>query len=348
MPESFRVGVTRDFILPNGSLGFGGSGVRLLEETPNFEVAFLPEHGGVLTPADIAGIDALALLGSRVTKETLDGNERLSVIARFGVGYDNVDLDASTANGVLVTITPDAVQRPMAVVNLTYILALAGRLLEQDRLTREGRWADKQDARGVGLMGKTLGTIGFGRIGQETHRLTQPLDMRHIAHDPYADPTVAQTAGVELVDLETLLRESDFVVIAAALTPETRHLINAERLAMMKPTAFLISTARGPLVEQTALYEALRDRRIAGAGLDVFDPEPPDPNDPILQLDNVVVTPHALCWTDECDRIMGESVLRSIKDVAAGRVPVNVVNRDAIDTPKVQDKLRHYRETGQA
>jgi D-3-phosphoglycerate dehydrogenase len=117
---------------------------------------------------------------------------------------------------------------------------------------------------------------------------------------------------------------------------------------MMKPTSYLISTARGPLVDQAALYEALRDRRIAGAGLDVFDPEPPDPNDPILQLDNVVVTPHALCWTDECERIMGESVLRSIKDVAAGRVPVNVVNRDVIDTPKVEEKLRHYREAGQA
>lgn len=348
MPERFRIGVSRDFILPSGKLGFGGVGVQLLEQEPNFEVAFLPEHDRELTASDIAGIDALALLGPRVTKETLEGNDRLAIIARFGVGYDNVDLDASTANGVLVTITPDAVQRPMAVVNLTYILALAGRLLEQDRLTRAGRWADKQEARGVGLMGRTLGTIGFGRIGQETHRLTQPLDMRHLAHDPYADPAAAEAAGVTLVDLETLLRESDFVVIAAALTPETRHLINAERLAMMKPTSFLISTARGPLVDQAALYEALRDRRIAGAGLDVFDPEPPDPNDPILQLDNVVVTPHALCWTDECERIMGESVLRSIKDVAAGRVPVNVVNRDVIDTPKVEEKLRHYREAGQA
>jgi len=231
---------------------------------------------------------------------------------------------------------------------LTFILALAGRLLEQDHLTREGRWADKQEARGVGLMGKTLGTIGFGRIGQETHRLTQPLDMRHIAHDPYADPATAEAAGVTLVDLDTLIRESDFLVIAAALTPETRHLINRDRLAAMKPTAFLISTARGPLVDQAALYEALRDRRIAGAGLDVFDPEPPDPSDPILQLDNVVVTPHALCWTDECERIMGESVVRSIKDVATGQVPVNVVNRDAIDTAKVQEKLRQYREAGQA
>jgi phosphoglycerate dehydrogenase-like enzyme len=342
--EPFRVGVTRDFVRPNGELGFGGHGVRLLEETPGIEWAFLPEHGRDLRPDDVAGFDALGLLGARVTADTLEGNDRLALIARFGVGYDNVDLDASTAHGVLVTITPDAVQRPMAVVNLTFLLALAGRLLEQDRLTRAGRWADKQDALGTGLLGKTVGTIGFGRIGGEFHTIAKPLGMRHIAHDPYVDAASAESAGVTLTDLETLLRESDFVVVAAALTEETRGLLGAERLALMKPTAFLISTARGPIVDQTALTEALRERRIAGAALDVFAEEPVDPNDPILTLDNVIVTPHALCWTDECNRIMGESVLRSIQDVAAGRVPANVVNRDAIDTPQVQGKLRRYAE----
>ncbi|HET7056124.1 MAG TPA: NAD(P)-dependent oxidoreductase, partial [Thermomicrobiales bacterium] len=161
---------------------------------------------------------------------------------------------------------------------------------------------------------------------------------------PYIDPAVAEAMGVDLVDLDTLLRESDFVVVSAALTPETRNMIDADRLALMKPTAFLISTARGGLVDQQALYEALRDHRIAGAGMDVFAQEPVDPNEPILQLDNVVVTPHALCWTDECERMMGENVLGSIQDVAAGRVPTNVVNRDAAETPTMQEKLRRYRE----
>lgn len=344
MIEPFRVGVTRDFIRPNGELGFGGAGVRLLEQTAGIEVAFLPEHGGELQPRDIAGFDALGVLGPRVTAATLVGNERVALVARFGVGYDNIDVPACTAIGVFLTLTPEAVRRPMAVVNLTFILALAGRLLEQDRLTRAGRWADKQDARGTGLVGKTLGTIGFGRIAQETHTIARPLGMRHIAHDPYADAAVAAAAGVELLDLETLLRESDFVVVAAALTPETRHLIDAGRLALMKPTAYLISTARGPLVDQAALYEALRDRRIAGAGMDVFEQEPVDPDDPILKLDNVIVTPHALCWTDECEQIMGESVLRSIQEVASGQVPTNVVNRDAAEMPIMQKKLRRLRE----
>jgi D-3-phosphoglycerate dehydrogenase len=342
--QLFRVGVTRDFMLPSGELGFGSHGVRLLEQTPGIEWSFLAEHPKELRPADVAGFDALGMLGGRLTPETLHDNDRLTLVARFGVGYDNVDVDACTANGVLLTITPESVRRPMAVVNLTFLLALASRLLHQDRLTRAGRWADKQEALGTGLMGKTVGTIGFGRIAQEFHTIAKPLGMRHIAHDPYADAAAAAAAGVELLALERLLGEADFVVVAAALTPETRRLLNAERLALMKPTAYLISTARGPIVDQTALTEALRERRIAGAALDVFEEEPVDPNDPILQLDNVIVTPHALCWTDECDRIMGESVLRSVQDVAAGRVPVNVVNREAIDTPKVQEKLRRYRE----
>lgn len=342
MAEPFRVGLSRDFIRPNGEYGFGGIGVRLLQATPGLEVEFLPPNDGEYSAEDIAGFDALAILGGKVTPETLRENDRLVLVARFGVGYDNVDVPACNDCGVFLTITPEAVQRPMAVVNLTFILALAGRLLEQDKLTREGRWADKQDARGTGLVGKTIGTIGFGRIAQETHKISQPLGMRHIAHDPYALPGVAEAAGVELVDLETLLRESDFVVVAAALTEETRHLLNAERLALMKPTAFLISTARGPLVDQQALYEALKDRRIAGAGMDVFEQEPVDPNDPILKLENVIVTPHALCWTDECERIMGESVLRSIQEVSAGKVPTNVVNREVADSPAMQAKLRRF------
>lgn len=344
MAEPFRVAITRDVIRPNGELGFGGIGVRLLQSTPGLDVVMLEKHPKSFTPEDLAGFDALAMLGGQVSPESLAGNERLALIARFGVGYDNVNVPAATANGVFLTITPEAVQRPMAVVNLTFLLALAGRLLEQDRLTREGRWADKQDARGTGLMGKTFGSIGFGRIAQETHAISRPLGMRHIAYDPYAKPDVAEAAGVDLVDLETLLRTSDFVTVAAALTDETRHLINAKRLAMMKPTAFLISTARGPLVDQVALYEALRDRKLAGAGLDVFEVEPVDPDDPILQLPNVVVTPHALCWTDECERIMGESVLRSIQEVAAGKVPTNVVNREAASHPAQLARLARFRE----
>jgi phosphoglycerate dehydrogenase-like enzyme len=253
-----------------------------------------------------------------------------------------VDVDACTQNGVLLTITPDGVRRPVAAAVITFILALSQKLLIKDRLTRDGRWGEKLDYMGMGVTGRTLGLIGLGNIGREVFKLAQPFEMRHLAYDPYLTPEQANAAGVELVDLETLLRRSDFVSICCALTSETHHLINTERLALMKETAYLINAARGPIVDQAALTVALQERRIQGAALDVFEQEPVDPNDPILTLDNVIVTPHGICWTDECFLGNGRSACESILDIAAGRVPKNVVNRDALDNPRFQEKLRRY------
>ncbi len=236
-----------------------------------------------------------------------------------------------------MTITPDGVRRPMATAILTLILALSGRLLQKDRLTRSGGWDRKVDHMGMGLTGRVLGSIGCGNIGRELFTLARPLAMRHIAHDPYARPDPA--LGVELVDLETLFRTADFVVINCALTPETRHLVNAARLALMKPTAFLINTARGPIVDQAALAKALQAGWIDGAALDVFEREPVDPDDPLLTLDNVIVTPHALGWTDEWIHLTGRSALAGILDVADGREPPNVVNHEVLETQRFQDKL---------
>src|SRR5262249_48237363 len=157
--------------------------------------------------------------------------------------------------------------------------------------------------------GRTLGVIGLGNVGREVFDLAKPLGMRHLAHDPYP---AAAVEGVELVGLETLLGESDFVCVCCALTPETHHLLDEARLALLQPTAYLINVARGPIVDQKALTEALTQRRIAGAGLDVFEQEPIDPDDPLLALDNVILSPHALCWTDGCFRAIGESACRSI------------------------------------
>jgi phosphoglycerate dehydrogenase-like enzyme len=168
--------------------------------------------------------------------------------------------------------------------------------------------------------------------------------MRFLAFDPYLTPEQAAAAGAELVDLDALLRRSDYVSVNCALTPETRHLLDAERLALMKPTAYLINTARGPIVDQRALYEALSDGRLAGAGLDVFEQDPVDPGDPILALDSVIVAPHAICWTDECFLGIGRSACESILDVAAGRVPRHVVNREVLDRPTLRAKLRRYAE----
>lgn len=344
--DPFRVGLSPSFFGPDGESVFGDIALDLLEGVPGLEWEVMPSVSKPMVPADIARYDALALLGERVTADTLAGNDRLAIIARYGVGYDAIDVPACTAAGVLLVITPGGVRRPMAAVNLTFLLALSHRLLDQDRLIRAGGWVRKGTVRGIGLTGRTLGTIGLGNIAREFLALARPLGMRFIAHDPYATPELAAAHGVELVDLETLLTEADFVTVACALTPDTHHLLNAERLALMKPTAYLISTARGPIVDQAALTAALREKRIAGAGLDVFEQEPIDPDDPILALDNVILSPHNLCLTDEWALLTGRSALGGILEVAAGRTPPNVVNHDVVDSPKLAAKLARRTGTG--
>jgi D-3-phosphoglycerate dehydrogenase len=256
-----------------------------------------------------------------------------------------VDVEACTAAGIALAITPDGVRRPVAAAILTFILALSGRMMVKDRLTRGGptEFAKKTQHMGVGLVGRTVGSIGIGNIGAEMFRLCKPLDLKFIAHDPFADRKVADSLGVRLVDLETVFREADFVTVNCPLTPETTHLVNAERLALMKPTAFFINTARGPIVDQKALTKALQDRRIAGAGLDVFDPEPPPADDPILKLDNVILAPHALCWTDQCFAGIGASDVRAVLDVMHGRDPVGIVNRPVLSTPAWRKRLDGHR-----
>ncbi|MGH2559466.1 MAG: NAD(P)-dependent oxidoreductase, partial [Thermomicrobiales bacterium] len=299
MEDRFRVGMTRDFLKPTGEVGWGEIGLGLLDEAPGVAWEFLVENPRELTAEHVQGYDALGVLGPRVTEETLANADRLAVVARFGVGYDNIDVEACTRHGVVVTNTPDGVRRPMACATLTFILALSHRLFDKDRLTRSGGWGEKLDFMGYGLTGKIVGLIGFGNIGREVARLLEPFEVRRIAFDPYVAAEQASALGVELVGLEPLLRESDVVVTLCNLTPETYHLLNSERIGLMKPTAFLVSMARGPIVHQVALTEALRARRIRGAALDVFEHEPVDPADPILALDSVILAPHALCWTDE-------------------------------------------------
>jgi D-3-phosphoglycerate dehydrogenase len=334
MAERFRIGVTRDFLKPDGSLGFGDIGLSQFDADPGVAWSYLPENEPILRPETIAPCDGLLVLGPQVTGQTLEGAERLRVIARFGVGYDNIDVEACTRQGVALTITPDGVRRPVAAAVMTFLLALSHKLLVKDRLTREGRWAEKLDYMGQGVTGRTLGIVGLGNIGREVLRLAAPFDLRCLAFDPYVNGQSVRDLNVDLVSLEELLRESDYVAICCALTPQTRHLINEPRLRLMKATSYLINVARGPVVDQQALTQALQQRRIAGAGLDVFEQEPIDPADPILKLDNVIVAPHGICWTDECFLNIGKNACQSLLDVAVGRRPKHVVNAAAFEHPR--------------
>lgn len=342
--SQFSVGVTRDFLKPDGSFGFGDIGLSLFE-AGGLSWSFLPDACEEIPPAVADAYDALLVLAPRVTARTVDGCRRLAVVARFGVGYDNVNVDACTRNGVLLTITPDAVRRPVATSALAFLLALSHKLFAKDRLTRAGRWAEKLDHTGIGLTGRTLAVIGLGNIGREVFRLAAPLEMRHIAFDPFVTPQFASEQGVTLMPLDRLLPEADFVVVCCALTPDTRHLLDRRRLGLMKPSSYLINVARGPIVDQAALTEALGERRIAGAALDVFETEPISAADPLLALDNTIVAPHAVCWTDELFLATGRAACQSILDVAAGSLPRSLVNPAAAQQPALGEKLNRYRES---
>ena len=341
----FRVALSGDFVKADGSPTFPTFDLAPLRNVPNVEVNYVAPVDGVMPAAGLASHDALILLTPKFNKTSVPVDGRLAIVARFGVGYDSVDVEACTAAGIALAITPDGVRRPVAAAILTFILALAGKMMIKDKLTRGGpsEFAKKTQHMGVGLVGRTLGSVGIGNIGAEMFRLCKPLDMTFIAHDPFADRKLADSLGVRLVDLETVFRESDFVTVNCPLTPETTHLVNAERLALMKPTAYFINTARGPIVDQKALVKVLQERRIAGAGLDVFDPEPPPADDPILTLDNVILAPHALCWTDQCFAGIGASDVRAVLDVMHGRDPVGIVNRPVLATPAWRKRLEGYR-----
>ena len=330
MAEKFRIGITRDNLKPDGNPLFDQSALEILGD-PRIEWEFLPEFETELSPETAAKYDALAVMLGKVTRRTVSGqNRRLKLIARFGVGYDAVDVPALTDNGVILTITPDGVRRPVASSALTFILMLAHRVVIKDRLVREGRWAERVNHMGVGLSGRALGSIGVGNIGSELFRLALPFAMRYLACDPYVTQQSIAPLGVKLVDLDTLLRESDFVCVNCPLNEQTRHMIGTRQFSLMRPTAFFVNTARGPIVDEKALFQALSKKTIAGAAIDVFEQEPTPADNPLLKLDNLIVTPHHICLTDECINTVAASVFSACRDLANGRVPKNVVNQQVL------------------
>lgn len=341
--SKFRVALSGDFKKPDGSLAFPDFDLSPLEQNPAIEFEFI-KGNGVIHASDLEGFDALILLIPRIEPESFPKDGRLAIIARFGVGYDTVDVKACTDNACALVTTPDGVRRPVAVAIITFMLALTGKLLAKDRITRQGPegWARRSEYMGVGLVGRTFGSLGIGNIGAEAFRLAKPFDMKFIAHDPYADPAVARDLGVRMVGLEELFREADVLSISCPLNDETRHIVNAERLALMKPSAYLINTARGPVIDEAALIRALQEGQIAGAGLDVFEQEPSPADNPLYRMENVILTPHALCWTDQCFAGIGAADVKAVLDVMHGRVPTGIVNREIVDQPAWRAKLEAY------
>lgn len=331
---TFKVGITRDLLTAAGTPAFGDRALAILDADRSISWEWLPDDVPEITPDIAARYDGLHVNIPRVSAASLGRADcRVKIIARNGVGFDAVDLTAATARGVVVTNTPIAVRRPVAVATLTLIFALAGRLLKKNEIVRQGRWNDRTSYMGQGLTTRTLGLVGAGGIGQEIMRVARPFFKSMLTADPYADASVVNSLGGEIVPLDTLMSTADFVVVCCLLNDETRHLINDARLARMKPSAYFINVGRGPITDEAALIRALQAGKIAGAGLDVTEIEPIAPGNPLLAMENVIITPHALCWTDECFHDIAASALQSIVDVAHGRRPAHVVNPGVYASP---------------
>jgi phosphoglycerate dehydrogenase-like enzyme len=255
-----------------------------------------------------------------------------------------IDVDALTNADIALAITPNAVRRPVAEAILTFVFALSTNLFEQEKVIRGGKWRGNLPRLGRNLKGRTLGSLGFGNIAQEMFSISQSLGFgRRIATDPYGSAEKAMALGVELVTLDELLASSDFLAVNTLLNAETRGMIGESELRKMKPSAYLINTARGPIVQEAALVRALRERWIAGAGLDVFEKEPLEAGSPLFELDNVILTPHGLAWTEEIARDNGLEACSIILTIARGEIPSTIVNKEVIGRRGFQAKLARFR-----
>jgi phosphoglycerate dehydrogenase-like enzyme len=344
MGRKARVGLSRDFFDEDSKYIMPGPGLKLLDNMPDVKYEMFPEFLREVTPEQIEGFDMVCSFRPLWTKQSIAGNEQLISIHRGGVGYERLDVPALTKAGIMLFITPRAVRRPMAVVYMIFILALSMRLLTKDKLIREGRWGEQYHYRGYGLVGRTLGSIGVGNIGYEMYLLAKPFGMKHIAYDPYITQEAVADVDVKLVDLDTVLAESDLLCVICPLSEETRHIIGEKELKKMKKTAFLINAARGPIVDETALIKALQEGWIRGAGLDVFEQEPISPDNPLLKMDNVILSPHALAQTDQTFSTMWEIITGQISKIIHGEVPETLVNREVLDSSEMKAKLKKFHE----
>jgi phosphoglycerate dehydrogenase-like enzyme len=356
--RAFRIALTGDFLNAKGTSAYGDLNLTLWESAACIQFHYLaaqaPKEAAdywnrlyslEVTADELCDVDGLVVLRPWVKREAIAAAaDTLVVIGRSGAGYDKIDVAACTEHDVALFNCPRALDHPTASSALMFMLALSKRLPAQQCATRSGRWDLQAEVMGSEIRGRTLGIIGLGNSGRELARLVAPFQMRLLAHSPHADPQQAAELRVQLVPLDELLAASDFVSLHCRLTADNHRFLGRRELALMKPTAFFINIARGELVDELALVDVLRGRRVAGAALDVFEREPLAMGDPLLELDNVILTPHWSASTTDAfaatSRAMAEGMLR----VARGDVPENVVNREVLARPQFLAKLARFAE----
>ena len=278
---------------------------------------------------------------TKVTKEVIDNADNLQIIARAGVGVDNIDLDAATEKGIMVVNSPESTSITVAEHTMGLLLSMARKLTIADKSVKEGKW-EKKKFMGVELRNKTLGVIGMGRIGSQVVNRCKAFEMDAVAYDPYLPEEVATQMGVELTDLETVLKKADFITIHVPLTPETKHLISYDEFEIMKDEAFITNCARGGIIDEEALYDALKNGKIGGAALDVYEEEPPAEDSKLFELDNIVLTPHIAASTKEAQRDAAIIVADEIIELAKGGTPNNVLNMPRIDNRTYQELAPYF------
>ena len=275
----------------------------------------------------LQGIDGAIVAGDKFTPRVIQSVDRLKVISRTGVGYDAIDVEAATARGIAVCSTPYVNMYSVADWTIALILQCGRKIVQNQAAVLAGTW---NRIEGRELTGSTLGMVGLGNIGKEVVRRAKAFGMRIIACDPRRDEEFASEQSVTYLSIEELLRESDYVSLHTFLNKDTHHLINAERLALMKPTAYLINTSRGGVVDQEALYEALKARQIAGAALDVFEREPLEQGSPLRRLDNIYLSGHCGGITTDARARSGRTAAENLLAVLQGRNPAHIVNPEVL------------------
>lgn len=281
----------------------------------------------------VVDADALLVQWATINRKVIESMKTCKVISRYGIGVDMVDLQAAGEHGIPVANVPDFCMEEVSDSTIGFIYDLNRRTVFQDRFVRSGGWGSSRPLPywpPERLPGQTLGIVGLGNIGRVVARKAGCLGLKLLGHDPYLQPEQAAALGVELVPLDDLLRNSDYVTLHCPLNAETRGLIGAAQLALMKPSACLINMARGPVVVQSDLYDALVNHTITAAALDVLEKEPPDPSDPLLQLDNVIITPHSSSGSTQAVTQLRRDTAQNVVDMLSGKLPRSIVNLKAL------------------
>jgi len=314
-------------------------GLKIIME--RFEAEVWPEYGH--PPKEViidkvSNVDAIVtLLSDEIDAVVFDVAPRLKIVAQMAVGFDNIDVKLATKRGIYVTNTPEVLTETTADFAWALLMAVARRVVEADRYVRTGKW--KVSWHPTMLLGRdvhnaTIGIVGAGRIGSAVAKRAKGFNMKILYYDVVSRPELEKELGAKNVDLDTLFKESDFISIHVPLMNQTYHMVNAEKLRLMKKTAYLINNSRGSVIDEKALYRALKEEWIAGAGLDVFEREPTQLDNPLLMLDNVVVAPHISSSSHETRSRMAEMVAENLIAFFEGTIPSNLVNPEVLKIRK--------------